>query len=187
WSLKITVILFIIFLFFPYLLIYFKKLGEKAIIKYNQQRFKNRFLEEIKDGREVNIFNLSSKYDVNLIYVKNYLRDQISQGLLQGELKDDIFYIKEGFKIMDVKERRIKFMQENIGKFISPHRSIKIKDISSNFKVPKNIVMAYLKKLIDQGVIRGFFEGDTFFRDLSLHLEKINCPYCAKEIDLRDL
>ena len=184
WTLRVAIISFILFLFLPYLLIYFKKIGDKSYVKYNQHRFKNKFFEELKELKvnEINVLSLSRKYDVNFVYVKNYLRDQISQGLLKGEMKDDIFYIADDFKIMDIKEKRIEFMKENIGRYISPHRWIKIKDIANNFKIPRDIVIRYMKKLINNGVIRGYIEGDTFIRDLSLPKE-IECPHCNKKFN----
>jgi len=182
-SLKVAITSIILFVALPYLIVYFKSIGERAVIKYNQKKFKSKFFDEIKENRskEINILNFARKYDVNLIYVKNYLRDQISEGLLKGELKGDVFLIKEDFKIMDIKERRIEFMKQNIGRFISPHRSIKIREISSNFKVPRTITMLYIKKLINEEVLRGYLVGETFIRDLSL---PENCPHCNKRIDL---
>ena len=184
WSLRIAIITFVSFLILPYLLIYLKKMGDKAFIKYNQQRFKSKFFGELKVSKEkeINALSLSKKYDVNFAYVKNYLRDLISQGLLKGEMKDDNFLIAQDFKIMDVKEKRIEFMKENIGRYISPHRWIKFKDIATNFKIPKDVVLLYMKKLINEGVIRGYIEGDTFIRDLSLPKE-IECPHCKQKFN----
>ncbi len=183
-SLRFAVITFILFLIFPFFFAYMKKISDKASVKYNQQRFKNNFFEELKQLQEkdINVLSLSRKFDVNFIYVKNFLRDQISQGLLKGEMKDDIFYMDEDFKIMDLKEKRIEFMKQNVGKFISPHRWIKIKDIANNFKIPKDIVILYMKKLINEGVIRGYIEGESFIRDLSLPKE-IECPHCNKKFN----
>lgn len=183
-SLRLSLILFVLFIFLPYLLIYFRKLGDKALVKYNQQKLKSQFFNEVKETKTIDILSLSKKYDVNLLYVKNFLRDQITQGLLKGELKKDVFHVKKDFKIMDVKEKRIKFMYENIGKFIAPHRSIKIKEISNNFKVPKEIVVGYLKKLINQDILRGYIEeSDIFIRDLSIPKDII-CPNCKEKIKL---
>jgi hypothetical protein len=187
WSLRIAVISFILFLILPYLMIYLKKIAERAFVKYNQQRFKKRFFEELKElkEKEINVLSISRRYDVNFIYVKNYLRDQISEGLLKGEMKDDIFYIKDDFKIMDIKEKRIEFMKQSIGRFISPHRWIKFRDIASNFKIPKDVVMHIMKKQINEGVLRGYIEGDTFIKDLSLP-EEIECPHCNKKFNPKE-
>jgi len=195
WSLRIAIISFIFFFSLPYLLVYFKKIGEKALVSYNQKRFKSKFYNQLRENKntiDFNILNIAQKYDVNLLYVKNYLRDQISQGLLKGELKGDIFYIKEDFKVMDIKERRIVFMKENFGRFIAPHRSIRLKEISANFKVPKDVVKIYIKKLINEKALNGYIQGDTFIRDLSLPEpellpEEIECPHCGKEIKLNNI
>ena len=182
-SLKIAIVSIIIFILLPSLFVYFKNIGERAVISYNQKKFKNKFFDELKENKikEINILQFARKYDVNLNYVKNYLREQISEGLLKGELKGDIFYINEDFKVMDIKERRIEFMKQNIGRFISPHRSIKIREISSNFKVPKIITQLYIKKLINEETLRGYLVGETFIRDLSL---PETCPHCGKGLDL---
>ncbi len=182
-SLQVAIVAIVLFIALPSLIVYFKSIGERAVIKYNQSKFRGKFFDEIKENKskEINILQFARNYDVNLNYVKNYLRDQISEGLLKGELKGDIFFINEDFKIMDIKERRIEFMKQNIGRFISPHRSIKIREISSNFKVPRNITMLYIKKLINEEVLRGYLVGETFIRDLSL---PETCPHCNKKIDL---
>ena len=187
WSLRSAIILFLIFISLPFLVTYLKKLSDKAFVKYNQRKFKKYFFNELQElqEEEIHLLSLSRKYDVNFIFVKNYLRDQIASGLLRGEMKDDIFYIQEDFKIMDLKERRIEFMRLNVGKFISPHRWIKIKDIVNNFKIPKDVVISFLKKLINEGVLRGYIEGETFIRDLSLP-EEIECPHCKKKFNPRE-
>ena len=135
----------------------------------------------------IDVLELARKYDVNYVYVKNFLRDQISQGLLKGELKKDVFYLDENFEIMDIKERRIKFMRENIGKFLTAYRSIKIKEIAGNFKVPNDLIISYMRKLMDQGILMGYFEGDSFIRDLSQKTKEIECPNCKEKINLKDL
>jgi len=185
-SLRIVIISSLLFLFLPRIILYCKNISGRAMVKYNQNRLKNQFYTELKenDVREINILQYAHKFDVNLMYFKNYLRDQISEGLLKGELKGDVFYIEEGFKLLDIKERRLEFMKKNIGRFISPHRWIKIREISNNFKVPKNITILFMKQLINEGILKGYIEGETFIRDLSLQSE-VKCPYCNKEIDLR--
>ncbi|MHA2101294.1 MAG: hypothetical protein ACW99A_21745, partial [Candidatus Kariarchaeaceae archaeon] len=55
WSLRIAIISFLLFLILPYLLIYFKKIGDKVYVKYNQQMFKNKFFEELKELQEKEI------------------------------------------------------------------------------------------------------------------------------------
>lgn len=185
WDLKITIILLVLFVLFPYFLILIKNIGEKATNRYNIGLFKRKFFEEIKQKHEINILDLSQKYNVNLLFVKNYLRDQLSQGFLKGELKEDIFYIKEGFKALEGKQNRITFFKKNLGSFIAPYQIIKLKEISSNFGVPKNIVKIYMTKLINEKALKGYFEKDTFYRDLSLS-EEMECPYCKKKFNPKE-
>ncbi len=168
---RLTFISFVLLILFPYLMIYSKKISEKAISKYNVSLFKRKFYDEIKGKPDVNIITISQKYDISLFFVKNYLRDQISQGMLKGELKGDIFEIEEGYKIIDstksVKQKRIEFMKENFGKFIAPYRIIKVKEIANNFKVPTQIVKLHMTNLLNEGALRGYFESDVFIRDTS--------------------
>jgi len=184
-SLQVAIVAIILFIAFPSLIVYFKSIGERAVIKYNQSKFRNKFFDEIKENKskEINILQFARKYDVNLNYVKNHLRNQISEGLLKGDLKNDVFFIHGDFEVKDLRERRIEFMKQNIGRFVSPHRSIKIREISSNFKVPRSITMLYIKKLINEEILRGYLVGETFIRDLSL---PETCPHCNKKIDLID-
>lgn len=186
-TLQLSIIFFILFLIFPYVLENAKKLGDKTARKYNQQKFKKDFFEQIKGQRTIDILKMATEYDVNLVYVKNFLRDQLSQGLLKGELKKDIFYVQEDFKIIDIKEKRINFMKENMPKFISAYKSLKIKDIASNFKVPKEVVLSHLTKLLEKKQLKGYLEEDTFYRDFSVDREEVNCPNCGKTINLNDL
>ncbi len=170
-TLRITVISFVLLLVFPYLIVYSKKIVEKAMSRYNITLFKKKFFEEIKGKQDINIVSLAQHYDINLFFVKNFLRDQISQGTLKGELKGDFFEIEEGYKIIDayksVKQKRIEFMKENFGKFLAPYRIIKVKEIANNFKVPLQIVKLHMTNLLNEGALRGYFERDVFIRDTS--------------------
>ena len=156
------------------------------MVKYDQQKFKDRFFEQIKGKQKFDIIQLSKKFDVNLVYIRNFLRDQLAEGVLKGELEGDVFYVEEGFKVMDMKERRIKFMKKNLPKFLAAHRSVKLKELSNNFKVPKEIVKSYLIKLVDDGKLRGYFEGEEFKRDFSLP-DEMECPKCGEKFKLESL
>ena len=53
WSLRLSIISFILFLFFPYILTVSKKISEKAINQYNQRKFKKSFSDDIERIRLV--------------------------------------------------------------------------------------------------------------------------------------
>ncbi|MHA1149080.1 MAG: PCI domain-containing protein [Promethearchaeota archaeon] len=185
WSLRLSIIFFILFLFLPYILSLSKNISEKAITQYNKRKFKKSFSEDIEKMEEVNILHLSNKYNVNLIYIKNFLRDQITQGNLKGDLIGDVFKIKAKMKILDTKEKNVVNFNQNIKRFIAPHSIIKFRDISRHFKLPKNFIKQKIIQLIDKGELTGFIQGSNLVRS-AFSIDEIECPYCGKEIRLNE-
>ena len=181
-SFRIALIFGILFIILPQISSYIIKLSEEVINNYKKSKFKSEFISETKGKTEVNVLELSKKYELNTLTIKKELEKFISEGILKGELKEDTFMIDKKFGVMDVQERRMKFMKENLKKFISPYKWIVINDISKKFKVPKYIVKEYLEKEILEGKINGFIDGDALIRELSaLKYNKkdvFECPYC---------
>ncbi|MGV9173524.1 MAG: hypothetical protein ACOC44_00565 [Promethearchaeia archaeon] len=187
WSLRISFILFVLFFSMPYLVIYLLRFGKKIKGKYARTEFKKDFFKEIEGKSKIDILTLSKKYHINLLFIKNYLRDLISQGLLKGELVDNIFEINEDFEIKSMKEKRMKFFKENLGKYLTAHRRITLNTLSENFKIPKKVIKQYMVNLLNKGVLKGYFDKNVYIRDISkpvlLH-EKLTCPHCKKEINI---
>ena len=186
WSFRLAIVCFVIFISFPYLVNIVKKIVEKNIRTYNQRRFQKEFPELMREREEINILNLANKYGINLVYIKNFLRDQMTQGYLKGELVGDIFEIKSEFKDLDTKEQSMEFFKENVQTFVAPHSLIKIREIANYFKLPKNVVKLSLSKMIAEGKIRGFLQGNALIRSFKSSQE-IECPHCKKKIDLTEL
>ncbi|MFO8020406.1 MAG: hypothetical protein R6U96_17425, partial [Promethearchaeia archaeon] len=157
WSLRLSIIFVILFFSMPYLVIYLLKFGKKIKAKYARTEFKKNFFKEIEGKRQIDILTLSNKYNINLLFIKNYLRDLISQGLLKGELKNNIFEINEDFEIKSMKEKRMEFFKQNLGKHLTAHRRVSLSTLSDNFKIPKKIIKRYMINLIDKGVLKGYF------------------------------
>lgn len=190
WSLRLSFIFFILFFSMPYLVIYLLRFGKKIKAKYARSEFKKDFFKEIEGKSRIDILALANKYNINLLFIKNYLRDLIAQGLLKGGLKNNVFEINEDFEIKSMKEKRMEFFKQNIGKYLTAHRRISLSTLSENFKVPKNIIKRYMIDLIDKGVLKGYFDKETYIRDISKPILikelQIKCPYCKKEINLKE-
>lgn len=189
WSLRTSFILCILFFSMPYLVTYLLKLGKKIKAKYARTEFKKNFFREIEGKLEIDILRLSNKYDINLLFIKNYLRDLISQGLLKGELVDNIFEINEDFEIKSQKEKRMEFFKKNLGKYLTAHRRISLNTLSENFQIPKNIIKRYMVDLLNKGILKGYFDKNLYIRDISkpvLLPDKVQCPHCKEDISLKD-
>jgi len=186
WSIRLTFIFFILFILSPYITSLFSHLGNKIASNYNKFKFKKSFMKEIQDKEEINIMQLANKYDINHLFIKNFLMDLITQGRIKGELYGDIFRIKYIAKTTDSKEEKIENFKKQFDNFISSHSLIKIKDISKRFQVPKSFVKAYILNLIRKGKLKGFLQGNTYIQSV-FSIEEINCPHCGKKIDLNEL
>ncbi|MFO8019024.1 MAG: hypothetical protein R6U96_10335, partial [Promethearchaeia archaeon] len=95
----------------------------------------------------------------------------------------------EDFEIKSMKEKRMEFFKQNLGKHLTAHRRVSLSTLSDNFKIPKKIIKRYMINLIDKGVLKGYFDKGTYIRDISkpvLLPEKIKCPHCEKEINLKE-
>lgn len=186
WSIRMLFSFFILFILLPYIISFSNYIGNKIISNYNKFKFKRNFLKEIQDKEEINIINIAKKYDINHIFLKNFLTDLITQGIIRGELYGDIFKIRYVSKIKTSKEEKIENFKENFNNFISSHSLIKIKEISKRFEVPKSFVKAYVLNLIKAGKLKGFLQGNTYVQSV-FSVNEINCPHCGKKIDLNDI
>ncbi len=184
-SFRIAIVAFILFILMPQITPYLITLSEKVIEKYKQSRFRSEFISATKGKSEINIMELSQQYDLSTIRLKKELKNFIAEGMIKGELKEEVFIIDEKFGVMDVHERRMKFMKENLKKFLSAYSIISLNDISKRFKVPKVIVKEFIEKSIANDDIKAFIEGENLIRELSvLKYNKKNvfqCPHCEGE------
>ncbi|MHA1733286.1 MAG: PCI domain-containing protein [Promethearchaeota archaeon] len=176
----------LVFLLLPYIAVFLQLQVEKVDKTVREKRFAGVVLNLISEKGQLNLQNTCAKYNLDEPFVRGLLEDMVERGEVAGRVDRGVFYLKDGFQILPEKERRVKSLERNLVKFISPYKFVGLAKIGKNFKLPTSVVEKVVHKMILDGKVHGFLDGNVLVRDasaLALDLADLpECPFCGGKV-----
>lgn len=182
----LTVISGIIFFIGPSLLKWLYLRGRDLISEIRIDAFKNNFVRMYRGYSEFDLKELSEKHNIDYDDMKDIFEDLIADGVIKGNLRGQHFELNPNFQIRSVEEANVEKFKENIIDYIKPYRWLSVTKTAKYFGVPEEIARSYIVKLLEDGAVKGFLDGDSLVRELSVISADLSdlpeCPYCDSKV-----
>lgn len=185
-SFNTMVISAIIFFFGPFILKFIILSGEKFVQEIRLSKFKSDFVEKMKDVREFDLEKISKDYDVTIETIRKLFEEYVKTGILRGKLEGNVFVLDTDFEIKPLYEKNLEIFEKSIVDYVKPFRWLNIPKTAKNFDIKEADAAAIMSRLVKDGKIKGFIDGNNLIREMGLISVDLSdlpeCPHCDSKV-----